>query len=82
MSSGERYILSEKRPYYRLLLSFFQAGQMRGELSTRYSANALTHIYARIQRGAVYGWLLERCAFPLADESNYHIKLFIDSLRI
>lgn len=55
---------------------------MRGELSTRYSANALTHIYARIQRGAVYGWLLERCAFPLADESNYHIKLFIDSLRI
>lgn len=82
MSSGERYILSEKRPYYRLLLSFFQAGQMRGELSTRYSANALTHIYARIQRGAVYGWLLERCAFPLSDESNYHIKLFIDSLRI
>ena len=82
MSSGERYILSENRTYYRLILSFFQEGQKRGEISTRHSANALTHTYTRIQRGAVYSWLLERCAFPLADESNLQIRLFIDSQRI
>lgn len=82
MSSSERFILRENRPYYQLVLSLFQEGQKKGTISAERSANAYTHTYSRIQRGAVYCWLLERCSYSLADESHNLIKLFIDSIRI
>ena len=82
MTSGDRYILAENRPYYQLVLSLFQEGQKKKQISLARSANDYTHTFARIQRGVVYSWLLERCAYSLADESHHMIKLFIDSVRI
>ena len=82
MSSSERFILSENRPYYQVVLSLFQEGQKDGTISSERSANDYTHTYARIQRGVVYCWLLERCSYSLADESQNMIRLFIDSLKI
>ena len=62
---------------------FFLSGRVNaGELSTRYSANALTHIYARIHVVPSMDGYWNAVHFRFADESNYHIKLFIDSLRI
>lgn len=82
MSSNERFILRENRPYYQVVLSLFQEGQKKGTLLAERSANDYAHTYARIQRGVVYCWLLEHCSYSLADESQKLIKLFIDSLRI
>lgn len=81
MSSSERFILCENRPYYQIVLSLFKEGHKDGTISVERSANDYAHTYARIQRGAVYCWLLERCSYSLVDESQHMIRLFLDSIK-
>lgn len=81
MTEGRRYILDEKREFFRILFELARRGISRGEIKQGSSALEIARGIASLQRGLVYSWLLEEKRMPLIDLNITFFKPYLDSIR-
>lgn len=78
ITRGEKHLLDERRPYYRLVRKIIADGVERGELRSDLSVAELTKAFALCERSLMYDWCICEGRYSLC---SYAEKMLPGLLR-
>lgn len=81
VTKGEKYLLDNKRVYYKLLRKIVSEGQKRGEVTLEMSVNEIVKLYAMCERSLLYDWCLCNGDYSLKSYAKTIMPMFLDSIK-
>ena len=81
VTKGEKYLLDNKRIYYKLLKKIVSDGQKKDEIIADMSINEIVKIYAMCERSLIYDWCLCNGDYSLRNYAQSVLPMFLSKIR-
>lgn len=81
VTKGEKYLLDNKRLYYKLLRKIVTDGQKKGELNQSMSVNEIVKLYAMCERSLLYDWCLCKGDYSLKSYAKTIMPMFLNNIK-
>ena len=81
ITKGEKYLLDNKRLYYKLLKKIVTDGQKKSELSQSMSVNEIVKLYAMCERSLLYDWCLCKGDYSLKSYAKTIMPMFLNNIK-
>ncbi|MDD3362197.1 MAG: TetR/AcrR family transcriptional regulator [Hespellia sp.] len=77
-----QYLLDPQRLYYQLITQIFKEGQQEGEFKTGDSPQAMTGIYAELERGMIYNWCVSGMRLSLKENGRQLLPIYLKEFLV
>jgi AcrR family transcriptional regulator len=81
VTKSDKHLLDHNRVYYKLLRQVILEGQRRGEITTDFTVNEISKLYALCERALIYDWCLCSGEYSLKSYSKRMLPLMLGYLR-
>ncbi len=82
ITKGEKHLLDNKRPYYKLLRTIVSDGQKNGEITSEMTVNEIVKLYAISERALIYDWCLSGGEYSLRSYAKRVMPMFLSEIRL
>lgn len=82
ITKGEKHLLDNKRPYYKLLRAIVTDGQKNGEITSEMTVNEIVKLYAMSERALIYDWCLSGGEYSLRSYARRVMPMFLSEMRL
>ncbi len=82
ITKGEKHLLDNKRPYYKLLRAIVSDGQKNGEITSEMTVNEIVKLYAISERALIYDWCLSGGEYSLRSYAKRVMPMFLSEIRL
>ncbi len=82
VTKGEKHLLDNKRPYYKLLRTTVSDGQKNGEITNEMTVNEIVKFYAISERALIYDWCLSGGEYSLRSYAKKVMPMFLSEIRM
>lgn len=81
LTKSEKQLLDHNRVYYKLLRKIILAGQAKGDITQKLSANDIVKYYAFCERAIIYDWCLCNGDYSLSDSAASLLPFFLKRIE-
>ena len=81
VTKGEKYLLDNKRLYYKLLRKIVTDGQKKGELNQSMSVNEIVKLYAMCERSLLDDWCHCKGDYSLKSYAKTIMPMFLNNIK-